>query len=346
MSLDIDINVRVEKLKAKIQDISRANRVTLERKEDQVKTQKKAVEKRARQRIADGTPPGSQGLEPTAPPSVRSISASGRSPSTGRRVDEEPGARKRSGGRGGFRYMIASGRDRTGAFLWGDPAYSEDRAIYQEDSFSFSPKDVPTVIGSDGGRTHLCGVIYVGGGPNECSYTLSVSQMFQYRPQELVDFVVRGGVLWVQNEWIAPAEDSAYSGFACGRDVSEMNSYIQGHFGTTMQFERESYSMQNRVTIPDDGLPEPIYEADENYLVYQTPGFQAPGIFYTNFYARISGGTMMYRNFGAPGSVVAFERIGKGFVVLSADSNGTAVYPTLLYMSSGFNFIDALRTLK
>lgn len=160
---------------------------------------------------------------------------------------------------------------------------------------------------------------------------------FNNRIQELVAFVRSGGVLWIQNEW-----QEINGIYGCGIDAGIINSFIAEAFGCTIEFGLRDYFFYNLTAAP---VPAYGQEVDMNALDYAKPGFTAPPIFYTDRVSPIVGGTSMYSH-PSVGTVVGFEKIGKGFIVLSADSNATAAFPIGIFEGQEYTFIDALLTLR
>lgn len=161
------------------------------------------------------------------------------------------------------------------------------------------------------------------------------SSYFNSRTQELVSYVKGGGVLWIQNEWQSTSGTSG-----CGINAQIINAYIADAFDCTIGFGLNNYYGYNLVTIPAYGA-----EADSNSLVYAKAGFKAPPFFYTDLVSPVINGTAMYSHPSA-GVVVGFEKIGKGYLVLSADSNATAAFPIGVFEGQEYTFIDALLTLR
>jgi hypothetical protein len=176
------------------------------------------------------------------------------------------------------------------------------------------------------------------GNPNTCPVSRNPdTYLFRSRSQELLQFVQDGGVLWIQNEWLSNIEADFFN---CGIRASVINPYIQNLFGCSIRFALQAYQGYNLIS----DLPK-VGEADGNFLVYEAPGFTAPALFYTKVVSPIVNGTAIYSHPDV-GAVLSFEKIGEGFIVLSADSNATVEYPIGIYEGQEYTIIDALRTLR
>jgi hypothetical protein len=233
----------------------------------------------------------------------------------GKRPWEEPAA-FRFQGKGLFGYMPAGYND-----YGGYDAYTEE---------AFIGPDVPITYKKFGAvKLGLVNTCNVNQGAN-----ISVNY-FNSRSQELVSYVRSGGVLWVQNEW---QSTTGVSG--CGIDAAIINAYLSETFNCSVGFGTGFFYSYNKTTVP-------AYqnEVDANFLVYEKAGFNAPPFFYTDLVSPIVNGTAMYSHPSA-GVIVGFEKIGKGFLVLSADSNATAAFPVGVFEGQQFTFIDALLTLR
>jgi hypothetical protein len=157
-----------------------------------------------------------------------------------------------------------------------------------------------------------------------------LTEFFAKREAELKTFIQKGGVLWVNNEYKN-----------CGIPAGVFNSYLSSKFGSTIGFA------DNLIDDTDARLPIPCisnYEVATAPLVYNKMIDDAPSVYYTALYCSIINGTPFYSN------VCSFQKIGKGFLVLSGDGNGTSAYPTCPYPSTPTyrapTFIDALRNLR
>jgi hypothetical protein len=229
-------------------------------------------------------------------------------------IERRPAA-NRLGTRGLFGYLPAGGNN-YGYF----DAFTEEAYISPITAIRYSSRNY--------------GVIKLGN-PNTCSVGNDpASYLFANRAAELVTFVRAGGVLWIQNEW--QFEDGRPG---CGIVPSVINPYIQDLFNCSIQFGLGRYAGYNIVMLPAYG------QTDANFLAYQKEGFTAPDFFYTDVVSPIENGTVMYSH-PTVGAVVSFEKIGRGFIVLSADSNDTANFPIGIFEGQQYTFIDALRTLR
>jgi hypothetical protein len=238
---------------------------------------------------------------------------------------DEPAAFRVKNGRGDFGWITGISYAPTG------DAFTPESRITSETPIVFKTKG-------------NFGVIKVGT-RNACADGTQLDAYFANRTAELASFAKAGGVVWIQNEWLYP---EAEGGGGCGISAAQFNPYIQQAFQTTMSFNDNGDTAYgyDQVEAPSYGI------ADKNALVYTASGMTAPPLFYTDRVATISGGTPMYASTalaaqeGNNGVVVAFEKIGKGFLVMSADADGTGSNPIGVYAGEPYTFIDALRTLK
>jgi hypothetical protein len=167
--------------------------------------------------------------------------------------------------------------------------------------------------------------------PNECTEDYSPNQLFANRTSELVAFVQAGGVLWIQNEWLEA------DGTGCGMPPGPLNSYIQSNFGASIRFGTGDYFGFAPINAPAYG------NCDAHTLIFSAPGLRAPTTFYSDYYSPIIGGTRLYGPSSLP--VMSFEKIGRGYIVLSADSNAVAAEPVAIFSNQQYTIIDALQTL-
>ena len=171
--------------------------------------------------------------------------------------------------------------------------------------------------------------VVIGGSADACvGRDADPASFFAGKTSQLAQFLTSGGVLWINNE---------YSG--CGIEASTLNSYLVAAFGATIGFIDDSQGEGER------SYEEPFqdYGVVKNQLVYAAQAGYAPPFFYNALTCSISGGTPYYSN--AYNEVVcAFEKIGRGFLVLSGDQNGTGQFPS--YTEGSKNFIEALLALR
>lgn len=170
--------------------------------------------------------------------------------------------------------------------------------------------------------------VVIGGAADACvGWDADPLEFFDGKTEQLAQFINLGGIVWINNE---------YSD--CGIDPASLNQYIYNAFGASVAFV---YDTQPEGTRGYFG-PFAGYGVVKSQLAYAAQSGLAPPFFYNAFTCSISGGTPYYAN--EHGVVCAFEKIGKGFLVLSGDQNGTGQFPS--YTEGDKNFIDALLALK
>lgn len=156
--------------------------------------------------------------------------------------------------------------------------------------------------------------------------TAEVEPFFAGKTAELAKFLRSGGVLWINNE---------FSG--CGITAVTFNQYLATAFGASIGFGDDYiYEPEREFFGPFD------YGVIRSQLVLTAQQNTAPPFFYTAAASTVTGGIPYYSN--PYGVVCALQRIGRGFLVLCGDSNGTAEFPS--YTEGTANFIQGLQVLR
>lgn len=170
--------------------------------------------------------------------------------------------------------------------------------------------------------------VVIGGAGDACvGRDADPASFFAGKTSQLAQFLTAGGVLWINNE---------YSG--CGIEASTLNGYLAAAFGATIQFVGNTQPEGEREYFG----PFAGYGVVKSQLAYTAQANNAPPFFYNAASCSISGGTVYY---SSPNGVsCAFEKIGRGFLVLSGDQNGTGQFPS--YTEGSKNFIEALLALR
>lgn len=228
------------------------------------------------------------------------------------------------------RNIISSAFSERGLFGFIDVNNAYANSLWADSTFSAENKiDITQPIIFNRQSTQKYGVIrvVVAGANDSCVADLAPpSYYFAGKENELLNFVRAGGVLWINSEYEF-----------CGITASTFNSYLSSTFGISVNFVPDEQPEPPR--IPISGIP---YTVVRTNLVYNTMLNKAPIYFYVALTCSISNGTPFYSSLYGP--VCAFEKVGKGFVVLSGDQNGTNAFPSIT--ESSVNFINALRTLQ